>query len=175
MAKHIAFSSRASGRCEEELGASSHTCTGKLSCFPVTQEMRCQTIPHGRQMKWETKAICTFRSVGNCLVYPCAFPGVSDLPSPSFCGSLHTPSHQALLLSCPPFPVLLSIIMRGLLTLADHFCWSGFDDKFSHVWEDLWLQADVQLPSVCQEDSWGTGKITKYSLLSVMTKCQMQI
>lgn len=140
MAKHIAFSSRASGRCEEELGAPSHTCTGKLSSFPVTQEMRCQTIPCGRQMKWETKAIYTFRSVGNCLVYPCAFPVVSDLPSPSlweFWSSLHTLSHQALLLPFTPFPALLRIVIMGLLTLGDHFCWSGFDDRFSHVWEDL--------------------------------------
>lgn len=123
MAKHIAFSSRASGRCEELLGAPSHTCTGKPSSFPVTQEMRCQTIPCGRQMRWETKAICTFRSVGNCLVYPCAFPVVSDLPSPSLCGfwfSLHTLSHPDLPLSFPPFPALLCIIMMELLTFGDH-------------------------------------------------------
>lgn len=108
--------------------------------FPATQEMTCQTFPCGIQMYWETKAICMFRSVGNCLVYPCAFPVVSDMPSPTLCQSwstLQTPFHWALLFPFPPFPALPCIAITGPLTSRDHFCWSRFNERFCHVWEDL--------------------------------------
>lgn len=83
MAKHIAFSSRTSGRCEEELGAPSHTCTGKLSCFPVIQEMPDYS-------PWETDEV---RDKGHLHVQVCG-----KLPCLSLCLSSGLR---------PAFPILL--------------------------------------------------------------------
>lgn len=92
------------------------------------------------------------------LVHPAdSFPSSSPTASPT--------------LSCSPVHFCHRTADCGGWFLLVWFWWK----VLSCVRGPLWLQADVQLPSVCQEDAQGIGKITKYSLLSAMTKCRMQI
>lgn len=88
MAKHIAFSSRVSGGCEDLLGAPSHTCTGKpppsqwprrwdARLFPVGDRRSERQRPFARSGLWETASFIPVppQRSQTCLPHPFAGPG----------------------------------------------------------------------------------------------------
>lgn len=151
MTKHSKFSSRV---VQGGAGAPSHTHSGKAPFIPFPSCRSQIHLLHLLQVLIHTSN---------------GFPPSSSTPFPISDLTWH--SWAAVILPCSH--------------LHHCHCTTGFGGSFLLFWfwwqvlsrarGPLWLPTDAQPLSVCQEDAWGIGKTTKYSLLSAVTKCQMWI